>query len=95
MPELGFAIWSCRIRYFTFKLRKIMKVVCQLSDILVKRNLSRRQLARQAGVTPNAIGNLVRTHFSSTPIVHLKTLSKVCVALDIAPGDLLKLEENT
>jgi len=71
-----------------------MKIVSKLGDILVERNLSRRQLARQARVAPNAIGNLVRTHFSSSPIVHLKTLSKVCVALNIAPGDLLKLQEG-
>jgi len=72
-----------------------MKIVCQLNDILLARDMSNRELARQAGISPNMVGNLIRTHYSSMPIVHLKTLSKVCVALDIAPGDLLKLEENT
>jgi len=71
-----------------------MKIVSKLGDILVERNLSRRQLARQARVAPNAIGNLVRTHFLLSPIVHLKTLAKVCAALDITPGDLLKLQEG-
>jgi len=72
-----------------------MKVVSELANILAIRNMSNRELARQAGVSPNMVGNLIRTHYSSSPIVHLKTLAKVCAALDIAVGDMLRLEENT
>jgi len=69
-------------------------IVSQLENILKTRGLSRRQLARDCGLTANAVGNMCRTHHSSTPIVHLKTLDRICVALDIPLGDLLKQEEG-
>jgi len=91
VPELGFGI----PHVVTNLGRNIVAVICTLSDILAKREMSNRELARQAGISPNMVGNLIRTHYSSSPIVHLKTLAKVCTALDIAVGDMLRLEENT
>jgi len=74
--------------------RNIVAVICTLSDILAKREMSNRDLARQAGVTANTVGNLCKAHFSASPIVSLASLGNVCVALDILPGDVLRLEEN-
>jgi len=74
--------------------RNIVAVICTLSDILAKREMSNRELVRQAGVTANTVGNLCKAHFSASPIVSLASLDKVCVALNILPGDVLRLEEN-
>lgn len=71
-----------------------MKVVSQLADILAEKGMSRRQLAKEAGVTPNTVGNLARAHYSASPIINLGTLAKICMVLDLAPGDLLKLQEG-
>jgi len=69
-----------------------MKVVSQLADILKQRGMSRAEVARQAGIAPSTVGNLAKAHYSSTPIVSLGTLAKVCTVLDIEPGDMLKLQ---
>jgi len=71
-----------------------MEVVCKLADILAEKGMSRRQLAKEAGVTPNTVGNLARAHYSISPIVNLGTLAKVCMVLGLAPGDVLKLQEG-
>jgi len=67
-----------------------MEVVCTLADILAEKGMSRRQLAKEAGIAPNTVGNLARAHYSSTPIVSLGTLAKVCAVLDLVPGDMLR-----
>jgi len=71
-----------------------MKVVSQLADILIARDMSNRELARQADIGANAVGNLSKAHFSASPIINLKTLAKICQTLNIVPGDLLKLESG-
>ena len=70
-----------------------MAVVCILADILEERRMSRRQLAREAGVTPNAVCNLARVHRSQNSSISMRTLNRVCVALEVNPGDILKFYE--
>ena len=70
-------------------------VVCTLSELLEQRGMSRRELARQAGVTANSVGNLARAHYASAPIVSLRTLSRVCATLKIEPGLLFRCEDET
>jgi len=65
-----------------------MEVVCTLADILKQRGMSRRQVARQAGIAPNQVGNLARAYST----VSLMTLSRVCEVLNIEVGDVLKLQ---
>jgi len=69
-----------------------MIVVSQLADILKQRGMSRAEVARQAGIAPNTVGNLAKAHYSASPIISLGTLAKVCTVLGLAPGDVLKLE---
>jgi len=69
-----------------------MIVVSQLADILKQRGMSRAEVARRAGIAASTVGNLAKAHHSSTPIVSLGTLAKVCMVLNVAPGDLLKLQ---
>jgi len=70
------------------------EVVCTLARILKDRGLSRAEVARRAGIAPNTVGNLAKSHYSPAPIVSLITLSRVCSVLEIEPGDLLKLQSN-
>jgi len=69
-----------------------MKVICALNEILAKKRMSKRQLARAAGVGANAICNLARTHYSTSPMVSLKTLGRICEVLDVVPGDILQIQ---
>jgi len=67
-----------------------MEVVCTLADILAEKGMSRRQLAREAGVTPNAVCNLARVHRSQNSSISMRTLNRICSALRMNPGDILK-----
>ena len=67
-----------------------MKIVCALNDILAERRISKRQLAREAGVTPNAVCNLARVHRSQNSSISMRTLNRICMALQVNPGDILK-----
>jgi len=67
-----------------------MAVVCILADILEERRMSRRKLAREAGVTPNAVCNLARVHRSRNSSISMRTLNRICSALQVNPGDILK-----
>ena len=71
-----------------------MRIVCVLNDILAERRMSKRQLAREAGIGANAICNLARTHYSDSPTVSLKTLGRICEVLNVIPGDVLRTENS-
>ncbi len=67
-----------------------MRVVCALNEILAEKQMSKRQLAREAGVTPNAVCNLARVHRSQNSSISMRTLNRICMALQVNPGDILK-----
>jgi len=67
-------------------------VVSVLGDVLKAKGLSRRAVARRAGIAPNQVGNLCRAHHSAAPMVSLLTLGKVCQALNMDVSDMLKLQ---
>jgi len=69
-----------------------MKVICTLNDILAEKQMSKRQLAREAGVGANTVCNLSRAHYSDSPTVSLKTLGRICEVLHVIPGDILKFK---
>ena len=60
-----------------------MRVVCALNEILAKRKMSKRQLAREAGIGANTICNIARAHCSDSPVVSLKTLGRICEVLNV------------
>jgi len=68
-----------------------MRIVCALNEILAEKKMSKRQLAREAGIGANAICNLARTHYSTNPVVSLKTLGRICEVLHVKPGDILQI----
>src|SRR3954471_22748545 len=57
-----------------------------LADWLQFRRLSRRELARRAGLGRTTVQRLASGHAHR---VELRTLAAVCRALDLAPSDLL------
>lgn len=63
----------------------------RLSEILIEKQMSRRQLAKQASLRPNTVNDLC-----TQPIqrLHLSTLSALCDTLHVSIQDLLVLEIN-
>jgi len=72
-----------------------MRIVCALNDILAERRMSKRQLARKAGIGANSVCNIARAHYSDSPTVSLKTLGRICEVLDVVPGDILQIQLKT
>ena len=69
-----------------------MRVVCTLNEILAEKQMSKRQLAREAGIGANTVCNIARAHYSDSPMVSLKTLGRICEVLHVIPGDILKFK---
>ena len=69
-----------------------MRIVCALNEILAEKQMSKRQLAREAGIGANTVCNIARAHYSDSPTVSLKTLGQICEVLSVAPGDVLRVE---
>jgi len=69
-----------------------MKVICALNEILAEKQMSKRQLAREAGIGANTVCNIARAHYSDSPTVSLKTLGRICEVLHVIPGDILKFK---
>ncbi len=68
-----------------------MRVVCALNEILAEKQMSKRQLAREAGIGANTVCNIARAHYSDSPLVSLKTLGRICEVLNVIPGDVLQI----
>lgn len=66
-------------------------IVLRLADILEERGLSRRMLAQQAGVNVNTI---CKWAHGDIVMIDLWTLTKVCAALQVMPGQILRWEPD-
>lgn len=66
-------------------------IVCRLSDILKERRMSRRGLARQTGLNVNTVCKLAN---NAHLMIDLWTLTRVCTALQVTPGELLVWEPD-
>ena len=62
-------------------------IVCRLRDILENRGISRRELARRSGLSINTVCKLASCKNSLLDVV---VLDRVCEALNIPLGDLLR-----
>ena len=67
-------------------------IVCRLPDILRTKGMSRRELARRAGVNKNTICKWAQ---GEVVMLDLATLDLVCAALQVQPGELLVWREET
>lgn len=63
----------------------------RLNEILIEKQMSRRQLARQAALRPNTVNDLC-----TRPVqcLHTRILSILCDTLQVSIQDLLVLEIN-
>ena len=61
-------------------------IVCRLADILDKRSMSRRELARQTGLNINTVCKLAN---NAHTMLHLGVLEAVCEVLGVQPGEVL------
>lgn len=59
----------------------------RLESILNQRSLSQRALARRSDTHPSVISRLAR---GDTSRVDLVVLNRICTALEVQPGDLLR-----
>ena len=59
-----------------------------LAKILDQREITVQQLSKKTGISTGAIGDL-RTGKNSLP--RKRTLEKLCAALNVEPGDLIKI----
>jgi DNA-binding Xre family transcriptional regulator len=67
-------------------------IVCKLSDILNERSMSRRALARKAGVNKNTICKWIH---GQVAMIDVPTLDAICQALRVQPGEVFRREADT
>ena len=67
-------------------------LVCSLDFEMAQRKLTTKNLAAMAKVTEAAISKLRRNRFS---LIDAAVFEKICVALELQPGDLLSIEAET
>ncbi|TPR13226.1 MULTISPECIES: helix-turn-helix domain-containing protein [Apilactobacillus] len=60
-----------------------------LDIIMLKRNMSSKELAKEIGITP---ANLSILKNNKARGIRFNTLEKICKALDCNPGDIIKRE---
>ena len=68
------------------------KVICALALILENREISIAQFSKQTGLAYNTIKRLASNEFTS---IDLNTIAVICDALEIFPGDLLRLKDDS
>ena len=59
----------------------------QLRELMESRNLTQQGLARQTGIRSETIN---RIYHGSVKMLPLDVLERLCEALDVEPGDLIK-----
>lgn len=62
----------------------------KIDDILKERNTSRYQLAKQTGISEQALGRICRNETSS---IEFNTLEKICKALNCTPNDIIIFDD--
>ena len=62
----------------------------KIDDILKERKSSRYQLAKQTGISENALGKICRNETSS---IEFSTIEKICKALNCTPNDIIIFDD--
>ena len=62
----------------------------KIDDILKERKSSRYQLAKQTGISENALGRICRNETSS---IEFSTIEKICKALNCTPNDIIIFDD--
>lgn len=62
----------------------------KIDEILKTRKTSRYQLAKQTGISENALGKICRNETSS---IEFNTIEKICKALNCTPNDIIIFDD--
>jgi putative transcriptional regulator len=62
----------------------------KIDDILKERNSSRYRLAKQTGISEQALGKICRNETSS---IEFSTIEKICKALNCTPNDIIIFDD--
>lgn len=69
-----------------------MALTCTLDFEMKARKLTTKALAAQIGIAESSLSKLRRNQFS---MIDAKNLEKICIALELQPGDLLHVESDS
>ena len=69
-----------------------MALRCTLDFELQSRKLTTKAFAAQIGISESSIAKLRQNRFS---MIDATNFEKICVALELTPGDLLQIEADT
>lgn len=65
-----------------------MKVRCCLGAVMKERGLTNKQVVDMTGISRNTITSLAA---NATNQINYDTLTRLCIGLDLKPGDILQL----
>ena len=68
-----------------------MALTCTLDLELKARKLTAKAFAAQIGIAESSLSKLRRNQFT---MIDAKNFEKICIALDLQPGDLLHVEPD-
>lgn len=68
-----------------------MALTCTLDFEMKARKLTTKALAAQLGIAESSLSKLRRNQFS---MIDAKNFEKICIALELQPGDLLHVEPD-
>jgi len=68
-----------------------MALICTLDAEMAAQKLTTKKLAADAGVSESSLSKLRRNQFS---MIDAKNFEKICLALNLQPGDLLHVEAD-
>ena len=68
-----------------------MKITVHLSEVLKKRKVKSKELAKKIDITE---ANLSMLRSGNAKGIRFNTLSKICTELNCQPGDIIKFEKK-
>lgn len=66
-------------------------LVCHLKRILNRKGISQTKLSEDTGIRPQSVTDLCNNRFI---YINLMTLHKLCIYLDVTPGELLENKDD-
>ncbi len=66
-------------------------LICHLKRILNKKGISQTKLSKDTGIRPQAVTDLCNNRYI---YINLMTLHKLCIYLDVTPGELFENKDG-
>lgn len=68
-----------------------MDIIVRIDVMLAERKMKAKHLAEEMGLTEGQLSKIRNGHMKG---IKFETLAKLCILLDCAPGDLLRLKRD-